>query len=85
MALSQQEEAIKMFGLGKRKPTPAYYDPAEYKPVLHCSICTGEQVAGFKNKRTGRFEDVMLVRSQKDLQAFLDRYGLTAEALEKDY
>jgi hypothetical protein len=74
-----------MFHLGKKRPAPTSYDSAEYKPVLHCSICTGEQVAGFKNRRTGQFEDVMLVRSQKDLQAFLDRYGLTADELEKDY
>jgi hypothetical protein len=74
-----------MFGFGKKRPAPTSYDSNEYKPVLHCSICTGEQVAGFKNRRTGQFEDVMLVRSQKDLQAFLDRYGLTADKLEKDY
>jgi hypothetical protein len=74
-----------MFGFGKKRPAPTSYDSNEYKPVLHCSICTGEQVAGFKNRRTGQFEDVMLVRSQKDLQAFLDRYGLTADELEKDY
>jgi hypothetical protein len=74
-----------MFGFGKKHPAPTVYDPAEYKPVLHCSICTGEQVAGFKNRRTGHFEDVMLVRGAKDLQTFLDRYGLTADELEKEY
>jgi hypothetical protein len=74
-----------MFGFGKKRAVPTSYDPNEYKPVLHCSICTGEQVAGFKNRRTGQFEDVMLVRGPKDLQAFLDRYGLTADELEKDY
>jgi hypothetical protein len=74
-----------MFGFGKKHAAPTSYDSAEYKPVLHCSICTGEQVAGFKNRRTGQFEDVMLVRGQKDLQAFLDRYGLTADELEKEY
>jgi hypothetical protein len=74
-----------MFHLGKKRPAPTPYDPKEYKPVLHCSICTGEQVAGFKKRRTGQFEDVMLVRSQKDLQTFLDRYGLTADELEKEY
>jgi hypothetical protein len=42
-------------------------------------------VAGFKNRRTGHFEDVMLVRGAKDLQTFLDRYGLTADELEKEY
>lgn len=71
-----------MFG---KKIRPKTYDRARYKPVLHCSICTGEQVAGFKDLRTGRFEDVMLVRTQRDLNAFLAQYGLKAEELEKDY
>lgn len=68
-----------------KKSAPKAYDRAEYKPVLHCSICTGEQVAGFRHRRTGRFEDVMLVRTSRDLQTFLDQYGLKAEDLEKDY
>lgn len=71
-----------MFG---KKSAPKPYDRTRYKPVLHCSICTGEQVAGFKDLRTGRFEDVMLVRTQRDLNAFLTQYGLKAEELEKDY
>jgi hypothetical protein len=74
-----------MFSFGKKKPAPGRYDPAVYKPVLHCSICTGEQVAGFRNRHTGQLENGTLVRSQKDLQAFLDQYGLTAAELEKEY
>ena len=30
----------------KKKPS-ASYDPAVQRPALRCSICTGEQVAGF--------------------------------------
>lgn len=71
-----------MFG---KKSAPKTYDREHYKPVLHCSICTGEQVAGFKDLRTGRFEDVMLVRTPKDLKRFLDQYGLDGSQLEKDY
>lgn len=69
----------------KRTAPGKTYDREHYKPVLHCSICTGEQVAGFKDLRTGQFQDVMLVRTQKDLDAFLAQYGLRAEELEKDY
>lgn len=71
-----------MFG---KRPAPKTYDKERCKPVLHCSICTGEQVAGFKDLRTGRFEDVMLVRTPKDLKLFLDQYGLDESQLEKDY
>lgn len=71
-----------MFG---KRPAPKPYDKEHCKPVLRCSICTGEQVAGFKDLRTGRFEDVMLVRTPKDLKRFLDQYGLDGSQIEKDY
>ena len=54
------------------------------KPVLKCSICTGEQVAGFLDIHAGVFEDVMLVRSAEDLQEFRDLYGIKEE-LSKIY
>ena len=43
-----------------------HYDPACWKPVVRCSICTGEMAAGFKETATGRFEEVMLIRSDRD-------------------
>lgn len=53
------------------------YDPLIQQPVLRCSICTGEQVAGFRDMRTGKFTDIMLIRNEKDLQNFKDTYGVT--------
>ncbi len=47
------------------------------KPILRCSICTGEQVAGFRDLQTGKFTDIMLIRNEKDLQAFKEQYGVT--------
>ena len=47
-------------------------------------FCTGEQVAGFKDRITGRVRDVMLLHGEKDLQAFRKRYGIT-EPIEKVY
>lgn len=58
------------------------YDRVNEKPVLKCSICNGEQVAGFKDQRTGRFHEVMFVCSQKDLQEFMDTYGLSEVSKE---
>ena len=40
------------------------YDKETSRPVLKCSICNGEQVAGFKDIHTGKFEEVMLIRDQ---------------------
>lgn len=69
-----------MFGFGKtgkqnKMPTVAY-DPVKQKAVIRCSICTGEQVAGFQDVHTGKFEEVMLIRDQADLQHFKDQYGV---------
>lgn len=59
------------------------YDPTVQKPVLKCSICNGEQVAGLKNIRTGKVEEIMLIRSKKDLDAFKQMCGVTE--VEKEY
>lgn len=56
---------------------PADFDRQLYKPVLRCSICTGEQVAGFRNLTTGKFEEVMLIRNEKELTLFKEKYGIT--------
>lgn len=53
------------------------YDAESYKAVVKCSICNGEQVAGFKNLHTGKFEEIMLVRNESDLKEFKERYGIT--------
>ena len=69
----------------KKKPTPSKtYDPALKRPALRCSICTGEQVAGFQNLSDGKFEEVMLIRNESDLQAFREQYGITGN-IEKIY
>ena len=68
-----------------RKRTAAEgYDPAVKTPVIKASVCTGEQVAGFRDLRTGAFEDVMLVRTADDLKEFRDRYGIKGD-IEKIY
>ena len=49
----------------KEKPARIEFDPSERTPAVRCSICTGERVAGFKNLRTGKFEDYELIRKPK--------------------
>lgn len=53
------------------------YDREKYKPVLKCSICNGEQVAGFKNLQTGKFEEIMLIRNETELEEFKEKYGIS--------
>ncbi len=66
------------------KSQPAYdYDPGKEKPVIRASICTGEQVAGFKSKTGGEFHEVMLIRDDDDLKEFMNTYGL--DHVDKEY
>lgn len=46
------------------------FDPETYYPAIRSSICTGEKVAGFRNKKDGHFTEVMLIRSKKDEEEF---------------
>ena len=59
------------------------YDKDTVKPILKCSICNGEQVAGFKDIRTGKFEEVMLIRDKNDLDDFMGQYGI--REISKEY
>lgn len=65
-----------LFKKSKPKQT-AVYDVETEKPVLKCSICNGEQVAGFKNLHTGEFREIMLIRNPADLQHFKEMYDIT--------
>ena len=65
-----------MFG---RKKTPApRYDAGKQKPILHKSICTGETTAGFMDLPSGKYHEIMLIQSPRDLQKFMDDYGIEA-------
>ena len=71
-------------GLFKKKKVTKTYDKENKKPVIKASICNGEQVAGFKDIHTGKIEEVMLIKSQADLDAFKKMYGIDGE-IEKEY
>ena len=55
------------------------YDSDRLSPAIRSSICTGEQVAGFRNRETRAFTEIMLIRSEKDLQNFKSKYGITGD------
>ena len=58
------------------------FDPETQYAVIRSSICTGEKVAGFKDKKDGRFYEVMLIRSPKDKAEFMETYGLDSVKTE---
>lgn len=70
---------------GKKKPQTEHYDKEQVRPVIRASICSGEQVAGFKNLHTGKFEEIMLIRNERDKKIFMSRYGISLDEITKEY
>lgn len=61
------------------------YDRAKQKPVIRKSICTGEKVAGFKDIQTGKFTEVMLIRDNKDMDLFLEKYDISVAEIKTEW
>ena len=71
-------------GLFRKKAKQLTYDSINKKPIIKASICNGEQVAGFKDIHSGKFEEVMLIRGSDDLELFKQQYGIIEE-ITKEY
>lgn len=67
------------------KQTKADYDKRGKIPVIRSSICTGEQVAGFKDESSGRFQELMLIRSDADYREFLRLYGVSETEIRREW
>ena len=74
---------MKLFGLKKAKEVAVQLDSETQYAVIRSSICTGEKVAGFKNKTNGHFTEVMLIRSAADEKKFKETYRV--ESLKVEY
>ena len=57
---------MKIFGNKKKQEPSVRFDPETQYAVIRSSICTGEKVAGFKNKADGHFTEIMLIRTSAD-------------------
>ena len=68
---------------GKRRVRRRDYDRENWRPVLKCSICNGERVAGFKNIHTGVFREERFIQSASELEDFKQEYGISE--LPKEY
>ena len=73
-----------MFGR-RKKISVVSYDKSGKLPVIRSSICTGEQVAGFKDSASGKFEELMLIRNDKDLQEFLRQYQVDETEIKREW
>ena len=73
-----------MFGRRKRHTIPPYNKDRKV-PVIRSSICTGERVAGFKDPVSGRFDELMLIRSGNDLTEFLSLYQVDESDIQREW
>ena len=73
---------MKLFGSRKKQQSAVQYDPETQYAVIRSSICTGEKVAGFKNKIDGHITEVMLIRSPADEKEFKENYGVESIKIE---
>lgn len=69
----------------RKKQETRAYDRETQRPVIRSSICTGEKVAGFLDTRTGKFTDIMLLRTPGDLEEFRRLYGIGADEISIQY
>ncbi len=69
----------------QKKMKKEAYDKENERPLIRASICNGEQVAGFKNIHTGKFTEVMVIRSGRDMNEFLKRYDIAIADVKKEY
>ena len=69
----------------QKKIQKQIYDKENQKPVIKSSICTGEKVAGFQNLRTGKFTEVMLIRDNRDMDIFLEKYDISVAEIKTEW
>ena len=53
------------------------FDPLRHAPVIRSSICTGEKVAGWKDRENGHFTEVAVIKSEEDRRYFMKTYGIS--------
>lgn len=73
-----------MFGF-KKKVAVETFDREKYQPVIRASICNGEQIAGFKDKETGKFKEISFLRNEADKLDFMKKYGIAEGEITKEY
>lgn len=68
---------IRMFGFNRKNRIERIeYNREKEVPAVKSSICTGERTAGFLEINTGKYRDVMFVRSDADIELFKRACGV---------
>ena len=70
---------------GRKKAVQTLWRQEGKSPVIRASSCSGEKVAGFREGDSGKFEDRMLIKGEKDLKSFMDTYGIKEGEIQKEW
>lgn len=68
----QEADAVNWF----KKAPKISFDPEKQEPAVRRSICTGEMTVGLIDRKTGRFQELMRVNGQRELEAFCSEIGV---------
>ena len=68
-----------------KKQLKETYDKETQKPIIRSRICNGEKVAGFRDIKTGKFTEVMLIQSDKDMDEFLEKYDISVAEIKTEW
>ena len=69
----------------KKQPETIPYDHENQVPAVRKSICTGEMTAGFVDRETGQFHDLMLLENQQAVERFCKDTGVKSGDLKVIY
>ena len=74
-----------LFQKRRTEPELPDYDLVAFEPVIRASICTGEKVACMRDRESGKLHELMLIRTDEDLQRFCRAYRLEAKNVRTVY
>ena len=86
--VAASEKVMSIFKKKAPPPVPSIlveFPPEEYEPVIRASICTGEKTAAMRDRVTGKLHEIMLVRTDEDLDAFCRMCGADRDSIRTVY
>ncbi len=75
-AIEMHQDSAKVPYYEKDLKEKISFNPEKQYAVIKSSICTGEKVAGFKDKTDGHFTEVMVIRTAADEERFKKIYDI---------
>lgn len=76
---------MRFFQRHRQEAEQPQFDRRLFEPVIRASICTGERVACMRNRESGRLHELMLIRTEEDLDRFCRETGTEKENIKTVY